>query len=129
MLPVEGKSRQIYELLAEDAPLRDPDGELPRADRVQVELFALCLARLESVAHYLELHGLLDEKGNPRPAVALEGSLRREAADHADALGLSPRSRVRLGLELVQTETAGQRLETHLAERYGDTDGEVVADG
>jgi hypothetical protein len=33
MLPIEGKARQIYELLVEDAPMRDPDGSLPAADR------------------------------------------------------------------------------------------------
>jgi hypothetical protein len=80
------------------------------------------------VAHWLTLHGMLDESGNPRPAANLERLLRQEAADHADALGLSPRSRLRLGVEIVRAQTAGDRLESHLAERYGSDNGEVVSD-
>jgi hypothetical protein len=35
-----------------------------------------------------------------RPAVELEGRLRREVADYLDAMGMSPRSRARLGLDV-----------------------------
>jgi hypothetical protein len=112
LLPVEGKSRVIYAELERDAPLRDHRGDLPAADRTAVELLALCLARLESVAAWLELNGLLDPKtGEPRAAVDLERRLRTEARDHAEALGLSPRSRVALGMELVRS---GIDWERHL---------------
>ncbi len=98
---MDGKARAIYSALAAEAPLRDAGGGLPAADRTAVELLALCLARLESIARWLELHGLLDpDSGEPRAAVDLERRLRVEAADHAAALGLTPRARVALGLDL-----------------------------
>jgi hypothetical protein len=107
-LPVSDKAHAIYLVLAEDAPLRDQDGELPRADRMTVELLALCLARLDSVTTYLTMHGPLDLKGNVRPAAEYEVKLRREAAGHADALGMSPRSRARLGLDLTRQSSIEQ---------------------
>lgn len=102
VLPVEGKSRAIYDLLSEDAPLRGPDGGLPAADRTAVELLALCLARLESIARYVELHGLLTDAGEVRPCVELERRLRVEAAGHCADLGLTPRARVALGVDLAR---------------------------
>ena len=114
MLPVDGKSRVIYARLAEDAPLREGD-QLPAADRTTVELLALCLARLESIATWLEANGWLNPKtGEPRAAVDLERRLRVEARDHAEALGLSPRSRVALGLDLLRA-TGAFDWEAHLA--------------
>ena len=67
-LPVAGKAALIYEELADAAPLRDRDGSVPKADRVVVELFALCLARLDACTTYLAMHGPLDLKGKVRPA-------------------------------------------------------------
>lgn len=49
-------------------------------------------------------HGWRDHKtGNPRPVLDVEARLRREALDYAEALGMTPRSRARLGLDLVRT--------------------------
>jgi hypothetical protein len=121
MLPVEGKSRVIYAELSRDAPLRDAVGDLPAADRTTVELLALCLARLESIAAWLEAHGWLDPKtGEPRSAVDLERRLRTEARDHAEALGLSPRSRVALGLDLMR---GAETLDGYLAANYPENGG------
>jgi len=48
-------------------------------------------------------HGVFEAKtGAVRPAVELEGRLRREAADYLDALGCTPRSRARLGLDVAR---------------------------
>ena len=97
---LEAKAGEVYEALSADAPLRGPDGGLPPADAAAVTLLARCLVRLESVCEYLDRRGWETEDGAPRPAVELEARLRREAADHLDALGMSPRSRARLGLDL-----------------------------
>jgi hypothetical protein len=99
-LPVEGKARLIAEELASESPLRDGDGDLPMADRAAIELTALCLCRIESIEHYLQLHGELDEKGNLRPATEHARRLRSEAKDHLSALGMTTRSRIALGLDL-----------------------------
>lgn len=116
---LEERTRRIFDELAVDAPLRDELGELPAADHLIVSLLAQCLVRLEDIAAYLTLRGLLDVKGNVRPAAELERRLRAEAADHARELGLSPRARTSLGLELVRGASAAQQLEDHIAEHYG----------
>src|SRR5687767_382076 len=84
---LEAKTLEVYEALAADAPLRDPGGDLPRADHAIVALLAECLCRLEDVGASVRDYGLLDQKtGAVRPAVELERRLRQEAADHLDAL-------------------------------------------
>jgi hypothetical protein len=90
----------VYELLAEEAPLRDRDGGLPAADRVAVELLATCLARLASIAAWIEEHGLVDRRGRPWPVVEVERRLRNEARDHARDLGLTPKARTAIGITL-----------------------------
>ena len=105
-LPVASVASRIYELLARETPLRDADGELPPADRTAVELLALCLSRLESIAHWVELHGVLDEHGEPRSVLDYERRLRAEALDHCKQLGLTPRARVALGLDVQRGKAA-----------------------
>lgn len=62
---------------------------------------------------YLAAHGLLDAKGNVRPAVELEGRLRREVADYLDALGMTPRQSSQLGVDVQR----GFDLARHWAEQ------------
>lgn len=95
------KAREVFEALAADAPLRGADGGLPAADALPVRLLAECLCRLEAVGADLRDHGWRDRAtGEPRPVVELERRLRAEALDYAEALGMTPRSRARLGLDL-----------------------------
>ena len=118
-LPVDGKARAIYAILADDAPLRNADGGLPSADRTAVELLALCLCRLESIAAWLQMHGLLTEAGEVRPAVELERRLRVEAADHCAQLGLTPAGRARLGLDLARGFDLAQAMSALTDEEGG----------
>lgn len=110
---MEAKVREVFDALAADAPLRDQVGELPAADGALVTLAAECLCRLEDVSANVRDHGLLDGEGGVRPVVELEGRLRREAADYLDALGCTPRSRARLGLDVAR----GFDLAEHWAEQ------------
>jgi Phage terminase, small subunit len=98
--------RRIFTELAEDAPVRDVDGGLPAADRTVVGLLASCLARLDAVDAWLAVHGTVDEKGRPYPALTARASLDSAAAKHCDSLGMTPRARVSLGLDLVRAEHA-----------------------
>ncbi len=101
---LEAKEREVFDALAEDAPLRDVDGGLPRPDALVVTLLAKALCRLEGVEAYTRLYGSVEFKtGNVRPAAELERRLRAEALDYAEALGMTPRSRARLGLDLART--------------------------
>jgi len=53
------------------------------------------------VSAHLRDFGLFDQAtGEPRPALDLERRLRAETLDLAESLGLTPRSRAKLGLDL-----------------------------
>lgn len=95
------KVRELYEALGEDLPLRAADGGVPPADEARLSLCARAMARLEDVERYHDNFGWRDVKtGNPRPSVEVERTLRVEVANHLDALGCSPASRVKLGVDL-----------------------------
>lgn len=118
---LSAKVNEVFEALAADAPLRDSAGDLPSADRVQVVLLAQCLCRLEDVAGHVSLHGAVRERsGKLRPAAELEQRLRREAADYLDAMAMTPRSRGKLGLDLVRTADAATALSEPDPERRAE---------
>jgi len=101
---LDRKQREIFDALALDAPLRGQDGDLPRHDGAIVALLAACMLRLESISAYLRDHGIVDAKtGQPRAVLEAEGRIRREAADLLDSLGMTPRSRARLGVDIART--------------------------
>jgi hypothetical protein len=113
---LEAKEREVFDAVAADAPLRNGDGSLPAADGVLVRLLAEALCRLDSIGSYLRDHGLIDPKtGQPRSVLEIEGRIRREAADYAEALAMSPRSRVKLGVALVQAASAAGEEEAAAA--------------
>lgn len=108
---VEREIRELMNALAEQAPVRDPDGGLPGADIVAVEAAARALKRWRSVSHWCDLHGRLDDDGEVRPAARYE--LEGESALHRclDVLGMNPTSRAKLGLDLVRAQrTLGDEL-------------------
>lgn len=102
---LDAKMREVFDALAGDAPLREADGSLPAADALVVELLAETLCRRENLRGHLADYGWRDqETKEPRTALLdLERRLRKEAATYADQLGMTPRSRARLGLDLVRT--------------------------
>jgi hypothetical protein len=102
---VDLQVQRLATWLVEDPPLRAPDGSLPREDRLLLELLAMTLVRLADVKHFLNLHGVLDEKGVPRAAGVLERELSREATGLADRLLMSTAARVKAGLEVAETTT------------------------
>jgi hypothetical protein len=94
---------RIFAELEVEAPLRDRDGGLPAHDRQVVELCASALARLESVEGWLAMRPPLTEKGDPWPAEDMARRLRREVAGYLDSLGMTPKSRAVLGVDLVRS--------------------------
>lgn len=108
---LEAKVREVFDAVSADAPLRDAAGELPAADAVVVRLAAECLCRLDDVAANVRAFGLLEpDTGQVRSVVDLERRLRQEAADYLDALGMTPRSRAKLGAELAHGATTAVEL-------------------
>lgn len=95
---VEAKVAEVFNVLEADAPLPHP------ANAVVLHLLAEALCRLDDVSANLRDHGLFDAKTKePRRAIDVEAALRKEAAGYADDLGLTPRSRARLGLDVART--------------------------
>jgi phage terminase small subunit len=124
---VDGKVRQVADALAQDAPVRADDGGLPAADAVAVRQLAEALCRLDDIAEYLGRRGWEDDSGKPRPVLDYEGRLRSHVLDLLRELGMTPRARAALGLDLVRAASAGDQLDAHLAQRYG-ADAEATAD-
>lgn len=114
---VDARVAVLLEALAEDAPLRAADGSLPREDTAVVHMLATVLCRLETIETYLTMNGLLDAKGNVRPAAELARRMRREAFDLFDAMGMSPRSRAKLGLDLADAAGKAPDLAAAMAGR------------
>ncbi len=125
---VDAKVREVASALAEDAPVRAADGGLPAADAVAVRQLAEALCRLDDIAEYLSRRGWEDNSGKPRPVLDYEGRLRSHVLDLLRELGMTPRARAALGLDLVRAASAGDQLDAHLAAKYG-ADTEATADG
>lgn len=120
---------RIFEALAADAPVRAPDGSLPREDTLIVRQLAESLVRLQRISTHLIAKGMEREDGSLRPAVELELRVRGHVLDLCRELGMTPKARAALGVDLVRAATAGDRLDEHLRQRYGagaGGSGEVV---
>ncbi len=116
------KRREIFEALSADAPLRAHDGGLPSADGVAVRLLADCLVRLDRVGEFATGREKTDQG---RRAIEIETRLRSQALDLCESLGMTPRSRARLGIDVRRARSFG------LARAWAEEDvidGEV-ADG
>lgn len=109
---VEVEVRELMEALGAAAPVRDGDGSLPTADVVAVERAARALKRWRGLAQWLDLHGRIVErgkgKGGIKPAAELELKAERELAAALDALGMTPRSRAALGVDLARVAATAE---------------------
>lgn len=131
---LDAKADELFEALAADAPVREADGGLPAADTVAVRLAAETLCRLEDVRAFISEVGVFDtakhhkakrRKKEPRGsrrrrsvdpmrAVEMEDRLVRRLMDQLDSLGMTPRSRAKLGLD--------QARQMDLAREWADKD-------
>lgn len=101
---------EIHAALTADAPLRDEDGDVPRADRYAVELAALALLRVRRVEGFLATHGTEDERGRLRPEVEGAGRAVDAAMKALDRLGMTPSGRLRLGLTIAKTRDLASEM-------------------
>lgn len=95
----------FYAAFASVVPVRsntDPDQVAP-ADEAAVEVCARAFQRWRRVGAWVEEHGEIDEaSGAERPAARFELACERALHRALDTLGLSPKSRLRLGVRLMQ---------------------------
>jgi hypothetical protein len=113
---------RIFEALGADAPVRAEDGGLPREDTLIVRQLAESLVRLQRITTHLVARGIERDDGSLRPAVELELRVRGHVLDLCRELGMTPKSRAALGVDLVRVASAGDRLAEHIDARYGDDD-------
>jgi hypothetical protein len=97
---LDEKATTIFDALSADAPLRDTEGSLPAHDAVVVRLLADCLVRLDRVGGWTVGREATDDG---QRALELERKLRDQALDLAESLGMTPRSRSKLGLNIART--------------------------
>jgi len=90
--------------IAAALPVRDASGDAPAHDAIAVRLLAISLCRLESCAAYVTEHGMFDKSGRVRPAAEHEQVLIQRVSNQLDKLGMSPRARVALGVDLARTQ-------------------------
>ena len=100
---LNARAAAIAAELATAAPVRASDGALPVHDQEVVRLLARTLCRLDDVSKYLDRVGALDRKGKLRSAARAEQRLTSQATKLLSALGMTPSSRVKLGLALAKT--------------------------
>lgn len=103
--------QELQEALADAAPLRDPDGNLPKADAVAIEVVAAALARYKHMQEYLERVGAFSSGGKLRFTLVRE--LRRSEKQllaELHELGLTPRGRAALGLDLARTDVEMKKV-------------------
>lgn len=100
---LEAKTREVFDALSSDAPVRAPDGGLPAHDSVVVRMFAEVMVRRERVRTEELRHGLETRDGRIRGVVEYGLRLDAQALDYARELGMTPASRAKLGLDLART--------------------------
>jgi hypothetical protein len=95
----------LYAVICERAPLRDENGELPVADRLTAELLAILLVRLGRAGVYLDEQGEFTRGGKVKPVAEYERRLANVARDYLESLGLTPRGRGKLGVDLARVQS------------------------
>ncbi|HEX3854742.1 MAG TPA: P27 family phage terminase small subunit [Polyangiaceae bacterium] len=105
--------QEMAEALAEAAPLRDKDGNLPKADAIAVEVVAAALARYRHMQEYLER--VTPFTTGQRLRYTLVRELRRtekQLLAELHELGMTPRGRAALGLDVARTGAEMQKVAT-----------------
>jgi hypothetical protein len=101
---LEQARADLYAQLAEAAPVRETDGSLPVHDQAAVEITARALARYRQIDDWLCEQGDDLESDTVHRAHVLLNGASKTLADLLDKLGMSPRSRAALGLDLKRAQ-------------------------
>jgi hypothetical protein len=101
--PSPRRQAALERQIAAALPVRDADGSAPAADAIAVRLLAVALCRHESCARYVTKHGAITRGGKLSAAAEWEDKLYARCLRLSEQLGLTPASRVKLGLTLAQT--------------------------
>ena len=83
------------------------------------ETLATKAARLQMVTTWLDEHGWMDRRGSIRPATRLEVQLAQSVEASLDALGLTPTSAAKLGVDLGKATSLADELDAARVAREG----------
>lgn len=86
------------------------------ADEPAIALASIVLAQVESISSWLDEHGVLDGRGQPRPACRHFGTMVNSAARLLRDLGLTPTSRAAMGADMARVHAEAARDE--MRQRY-----------
>lgn len=109
LIHLEATRAALFEWLAATAPIRE-QGELPEADYAVVEDCARAWARVRQMDDWIAQHGPLDKRGRPRPALDLLERASKNLVDKLAALGMTPRSRVALGVDVARATSLAEAM-------------------
>jgi hypothetical protein len=94
---VSAEVAELMDALGAAAPVREPDGSLPAADLIAIEVAARALKRWRAVSNAADLYGRLDERtGEPKPVTAYELQAERAVTAAFDVLAMNPIAREKL---------------------------------
>lgn len=113
---LDGKVAELYGAIGEDLPVRDPDGSVPAADAIPLRMLAETLLRRERVRETEVRSGIETSDGRLRGVVEFGLRLDGHALKLAEQLGLTPRARAALGLDLARAQSAAGQLDGLAAE-------------
>jgi ABC-type sulfate transport system substrate-binding protein len=109
----DAKTREIFQAIAADAPVQDHGG-LPAADSLAVAELARVLIRRDRIVDYVNRRGYEDDSGNVRPVVSELAKMDAVILNYLEALGMTPRSRAKLGLDLARLQSPQDRFAAKL---------------
>ncbi len=105
MALTKGKDAEIRSILFESKV------QFGHQDTLVIHTLASTLAKIETIDRWLTVHGLFDEQGQPQAVLKIWLAAVNSAGRLCDQLGLTPQSRARLGITLVQTrKTLGSMM-------------------
>jgi len=105
LAPVVEDTLDVVESMCEGTPAAGPSFAAAR------ETLATKAARLRMVTTWLDEHGWMDRRGSIRPATRLEVQLAQSVEASLDALGLTPTSAAKLGVDLGKATSLADELE------------------
>jgi len=107
---LDAKVRALIVAVGDDLPVREADGGVPAADAIPLRMLAEALIRRERVRETEVRHGIEAPDGKLRGVVEFGLRLDAHVLRLCEQLGLTPRSRASLGLDLARAQSASERL-------------------
>lgn len=103
---LEANTKRVFDAIAADAPVRTAADALPAHDGMIVRQLAEALVRRDRVRLTELRHGLEAPNGKLRGVVEYGLRLDAQILEYAKELGMTPRSRAALGLDLARSSRA-----------------------